>query len=123
MNSPELVFARDHLQRDVDLNQQVVTSLAQSLEDARIREVRDIPVITVIEPPVAQTTPESRGRLRRGMLGIALGGGIAIALALIWDLLARRLAAGDPEIEKYRSLLSDFGRGLARFRSKPGSRG
>lgn len=122
MNSPELVLARDRLQRDVDLNQQVVTSLSQSLEDARIREVRDIPVIAVIEPPLAQTTPESRGRLRRGLLGVTLGGIIAIAFALIWDLLSRRLAAGDPEIEKYKKLLGGLGRGLSRFRAKPGSR-
>src|SRR5690349_5015922 len=41
--SPELTIQRDRLQRNVSLRQQVFTSLTQSYEEARIREVRDTP--------------------------------------------------------------------------------
>jgi uncharacterized protein involved in exopolysaccharide biosynthesis len=120
-NSPELTLARGRLQRDVDLNQQVATSLAQSAEDARIREVRDTPVITVIEPPAASVMPAGRGRARRGLTGMAIGGLAAIALAFLWDIAKQRLAAGDPELEKYQRLFVEFRRGL--FRTSAKSRG
>jgi len=48
-NSPELVFQHDRLQRRVAMRQQVYTSLVQSYEQARIDEVPNTPVITVVE--------------------------------------------------------------------------
>ena len=107
MYSPELTLARDRLQRDVDLNQQVATALAQSLEDTRIREVRNVPVITVIEPPMAETTPESRGRFRRAKMGLMLGGLVGVILAVISQLVAARLAAGDPQLQRFKGLFME----------------
>jgi uncharacterized protein involved in exopolysaccharide biosynthesis len=88
MGSPQLTFERDRLQRDVSLRQQIYTSLLQSREDARIREVRDIPVITMVEPPVLPTMGESRGTLQKmiidGVAGVMLG----IAIAFLSNALA-----------------------------------
>jgi uncharacterized protein involved in exopolysaccharide biosynthesis len=50
-SSPRLTFEAARLQRRIDLRQQVYTTLAQSFEQASIEEVRDTPVITVLEPP------------------------------------------------------------------------
>ena len=59
-NSPQLKFENDRLERDVQFQQQLYTSLAQSFEQARIDEVRNTPVITVLEPPDLPASPDPR---------------------------------------------------------------
>ena len=60
-NAPELNFQQERLQRQVQLQQQLYTTLSQSFEQAKIEEVRDTPVITVVEPPEAPVRPDPRG--------------------------------------------------------------
>jgi len=50
-NSPSLIVEQSRLQRQVDLRQQLFTSLAQALDQARIDQVRNTPVITVVDNP------------------------------------------------------------------------
>ena len=80
-NSPQLMFAFDRLQREVNMQQQVYTTLAESYEAARIDEVRNTPVITVMEPPDLPAKPDPRLALVKGLLagllGLALGAFIA----------------------------------------------
>lgn len=95
-SSPELTFQRERLQRDVNLQQQVFTSLTQSYEEVRIREVRDTPVITVIESPAVDALPKPRGRGVGILVGLLLGGFIGLILAVITDTTTRRRAEGDP---------------------------
>jgi uncharacterized protein involved in exopolysaccharide biosynthesis len=76
-------FQRERLEREVALQQQIVNGLAQQFEDARIREVRDTPVITVIEPPSLPVLPDPKGRivtLAMGLIG-SLFVGVALVLA------------------------------------------
>jgi capsule polysaccharide export protein KpsE/RkpR len=80
--SPSLQFARDRLQREVALRQQVYTTLLQSREDARLREVRDTPVITIIDAPEFPAIPDSRGLARRLMIGVVVGG--LAGLGIVW---------------------------------------
>ena len=47
-NSPQLLFEHERLQRDLGLRQQLYATLAQSYEQAKIDEIRNIPVLTVI---------------------------------------------------------------------------
>ncbi len=108
---PELRFIEGRLTRDVALDQQVASALAQALEDARIREVRDTPVISIIEAPAARYRPESRGRLRRGMIGFGAGALGALVLLLLGEFAERKRAAGDP-------LVIEILRQLAYARSK-----
>lgn len=72
-NSPQLQFEFDRLQRDVNMQQQVYTSLAQSYEAARIDEVRNTPVITLMEAPDLPAKPNPRLALLKGMLGGLVG--------------------------------------------------
>lgn len=94
-SSPELSLQRDRLQSDIDQRRQVFNTLTQSYEDVRIREVRDTPVITVIETPSAPATPEPRGRTKVVILGIMLGGFIGVTLVLIAEMMSRRRDAND----------------------------
>ncbi len=95
--SPELSLEAARLQRIVALRQAVFTALEQSYDDVRIREVRDTPTITVIEPARIPAQREARKTIQWTLLGAATGALIAI----LWSLLARgmdavrRTGAGD----------------------------
>ena len=49
--APELQREEERLDRDVTMRQQVFTNIAQLYEQVRLDAVRDVPVITVVEPP------------------------------------------------------------------------
>lgn len=112
--SPELSFEYDRLQRDVSLRQQVYTTLVQSLEEARIKEVRDTPVITVLEPPQLAHEPQPRGIVLKALLGLLTGGFLAAVgafLAFVWAHACRAQAG---EALEFLALVKDatprFGR-------------
>lgn len=71
-NSPRLLFEEQRLQRVIGLRQQVYTSLAESYEQARISEVRDTPVITVVDSPEGSAIRQ-RHAVRNGLVGLVLG--------------------------------------------------
>lgn len=79
-SSPQLRFEQDRLAREVAMRQQLYTSLSQAHEQAKIDEIRDTPVIVVVEGPEAPVKPDSRGLLRKGFL--ALLGGLVLGTAL-----------------------------------------
>jgi uncharacterized protein involved in exopolysaccharide biosynthesis len=80
-NSPTLSFQRDRLAREVDLKQKVSTTLAQSYEQAKINEIRNTPLVTIIEKPELPLDQDPRGRIK-AILFALLGGlllGVAVA--------------------------------------------
>ena len=79
--SPRLSLQGDRLARDVNMRQQVYTSLAQAAEQAKIDEVRDTPLLSLVERPDVAILPDSRG------------GVIKVAIALLGGLLLGALAA------------------------------
>jgi uncharacterized protein involved in exopolysaccharide biosynthesis len=87
-NSPQLAFEYDRLDREVLMQQQVYTGLAQSYEAARIDEVRNTPVITVVEPPDLPAKPDARLALVKGILAGLVGMGLGAFLAAARPLLA-----------------------------------
>jgi len=106
-SSPELTFQRDRLQRDVSLQQQVFTSLTQSYEEVRIREVRDTPVITMFETPAVRAEPEARGRISAVLLGFLLGGFLGVLIAFTSGITARRREGGDADADEFVGALSE----------------
>jgi uncharacterized protein involved in exopolysaccharide biosynthesis len=84
--SPQLVFQYDRLARDVSMRQQVYPSLAQAFEQARIEEVRNTPVLTLIDPPNLPGQPDRRWLLVKALLGALLGllAGAFVALGRDW---------------------------------------
>jgi len=79
-NSPELSFQAERLKREVLMQQELYTTLAQAYEQAKIEEVRDTPVITIVQPPELPVRPDRRGVLIKGLLGLV--GGLLIGSAL-----------------------------------------
>ena len=114
-NSPTLTFEFERFQREVALQQQVLVALAQSFEEARIREVRDVPVITVIESPSLPVRPDRRGRALRGLLGVLLGGSLGALVAFTRGMFARRREEGDEEAARLLTLLGETRRDFTRW--------
>lgn len=92
-NSPELSFEHDRLQREVLMRQELYTSLNQAFQQARISEVRNTPVINVIQEPFEPALPESRGLALKVALGLLLGG----MLGLLFGLVRHAAAPDRPE--------------------------
>lgn len=98
-NSPPLVFRQQRLEREVTLQQQVVSGLAQQYEDARIREVRDTPVITMIDRPIVPALPEPKHLARN----VAVAAFIALLTSLAFVIVRggwqrrREVELGDPD--------------------------
>jgi uncharacterized protein involved in exopolysaccharide biosynthesis len=100
-DSPLLVFRHDGLQREVVLRQSVLTTLMQSYEQARISEVRDTPVITVLQTPFLPPGPDDRRLVLSAALGIVLGGMAGIVFAFLKEAF-RRPSEGDPAREDFQ---------------------
>ncbi len=80
-NSPELTFQADRLQREVTMQQDVFTTLAQAYEQAKIEEVRDTPVITVVQQAEFPVRPDRRGLVIKSILGLMAGLLVGSAIA------------------------------------------
>lgn len=80
--SPQLTFEHGRLQRRVDLRQQIHTSLAQGFEQARVDEVRNTPVITVVDQPRGPAEKTAPNIIVNAVLGLVLGSLLALALVL-----------------------------------------
>lgn len=95
--SPETQFQQSRLQRRVTFLQQILTSRAESLEQARVDAVRNTPVITVVDGP-DQTALQTKPRpLVNAVLGLVLGLALALTALLISELVrhARRASPDD----------------------------
>jgi len=111
-NSPPLVFAYERLQADVTLLRQVVTTLQQSLEQAKIDEVRDTPTITLVETPSLPSRPDPRGVLKFGLIGAVLGTFLGLGVAFLRETLSHPGVQGTSDYEEFvrlrREAVSDL---------------
>lgn len=103
-NSPELRFQHDRLQRQVARNQQIVTSLDQAYEEARVSEVRNTPVITLVESPARPLEPEPRGLVLKVFLGLLLGGMLGLFMAFGREMLRRERDEGTTTYSEFSDL-------------------
>lgn len=103
-NSPELFFQYERLNRDVNLQDQVYTTLAQAYEQAKIEEVRDTPVLTIVDPPELPVRPRSRGLLKIELLALFLGLLLGVGLALTKDFMASSEAGQRKDLRELAEL-------------------
>lgn len=71
--SPTLQLEHSRLVRAVDMRQALYTQLAAALDQAKIEEVRNLPVITVLAPPEAPLIPESKKGVRKVLFALIIG--------------------------------------------------
>lgn len=110
-NSPLLTLQHDGHQREVALRQSVLTTLVQSFEQARISEVRDTPVITVLQRPFLPPGPDERRLVLALALGIVLGGMMGIVVAFVREAFSRPVG-GDPAREDFQRTWEGFLRSM-----------
>ena len=84
--SPLLQLQYQRLQRRVGLKQEVYTSLARNFEEERMQEVREAPVLTIVDPPHAGWRKSYP--LRRTVVAQFLA--LSAALILAWGVLTAR---------------------------------
>jgi len=128
-SSPTLQLEYDRLNRTVAMRQQLYNSLAQSYEQAKIEEVRDLPVITIVEPPELPIGQDPHGGIRRTIVGILVGLAIGILLAFARHLVVVHRDAESDEFTEFSELkreaigdLTHPWRIFTRFRAPPPSK-
>lgn len=114
--SPRLTFQQDRLERSVSLQQSVLTSLLQKREEVRAREVRDVPVITILEYPKLPATPEPSRALMFGVIGLVAASvlGVIVGLVLEGMAMARREYPGMrlSRLDTFLLIMRSFGRAI-----------
>ncbi|HEY8165204.1 MAG TPA: hypothetical protein VIF83_06575 [Gemmatimonadaceae bacterium] len=106
-SSPTLALEFNRLNRTVDMRQQLYTGLAQAYEQAKIEEVRDLPVITVVEPPEIPLMPDRRHTLRKVMIAMLLSVFAGVVLAFVRNSLAANKSAQPDAFHEYAELRRD----------------
>jgi len=116
--SPSLVFTEAALRRQVQVGQEVYLTLRREYETARIEEVNDMPVITVIDapvPPPRKTWPMV-GPL--ALLALVLGTLVGVLGAYAADYVNRVRQEADAGYREFAGLLlqarRSLGQGLRR---------
>lgn len=111
-SSPDLSFQHDRLQRQVRMKEEVVTTLRRSYEEARIQEVKDTPVITVIDRAVPPQEKSSPKRVLIVTVTLLLGGVLAISLAFGQEFMDRARRRDEEEFDelssRWRSVKSEL---------------
>jgi uncharacterized protein involved in exopolysaccharide biosynthesis len=94
----------NRLQREVDRRNLIYSSLLNAYETARIEEVKDLPVITVIEPPELPIGPNMRGGVRKTAIGLLIGFVLGCLIAFARDRMARNREAQTDDFLEYAAL-------------------
>ena len=118
--SPQLVFEEGRLRRQVDIRQEVYLTLNREYETARIEEVNDTPVITVIDPAVS---PQLRSSPRRSLmigLGLVAGAILGVFWAFGREYLERARQEEDVSYRTFTGAVASARQDLERL--VPGSR-
>jgi len=111
--APELVFEEARLRRQVTVSQELYLTLKREYETARIEEVNDTPVITVIDAAVA---PQERSQPRPTLgvvVALLVGGMISTSWALAATYAERARGSADPEYRELSRMLQGARRSIA----------
>jgi uncharacterized protein involved in exopolysaccharide biosynthesis len=104
----------------VDLRQQVYTSLAQSYESARLEEVRNTPVTTVISRPEGSAVNLRPPLVLNLFLGLLLGVALALVIIFTREYLEVQRQRHPADYAEFASLRSSVFRSFARVRARGG---
>lgn len=101
--SPELQFQYERYERRVTLKQEVLAELNRQYEEARIQEVNDTPVITVIDQAVPPEKKSSPKRKLNVILAFVLGGVVSVMGAFTLEFVDRAQARDREGYDEFAS--------------------
>jgi uncharacterized protein involved in exopolysaccharide biosynthesis len=119
--SPQLVFEEGRLRRQVEIRQEVYLTLRREYETARIEEVNDTPVITVIDAAIPAPRDAKPKRLPLVGLALILGATLGVLVALGTEYVERMRREEDEHYRRFTGLLKGVRqeiRGAARLERK-----
>ncbi len=102
--APQLMLEYQRLQRRTEMRNTLYANLVAAYETAKIEEVRDLPVITIVEAPELPLDPDRRGGLRKTLIGMLVGFVIGCLIALLIDRLARNKATQSDDYNEFDRL-------------------
>jgi len=121
--SPELAVQNERLQRQLTIKQEVFTTLLRQYEEARIQEVDDTPVITVIDRAMAPDRKSSPKIKLNTALAFVFGGILGVLGAFGREFGARARAKDEREYEELASRWATIRAELRSIFSRRGSTG
>jgi uncharacterized protein involved in exopolysaccharide biosynthesis len=107
LDSPLLAFEYNRLNRQVHLRQEVYQTLTKAHEEARIAEVRDTPVLTVIDSAVAPVKPSGPKRVLGTLVALIVGSALGALLAYIAAAWSRNRRAPTPDYLEFRAAMEE----------------
>jgi uncharacterized protein involved in exopolysaccharide biosynthesis len=120
VNSPQLTFQQQRLQREVELRRTLYVTLSQSYEQSKIEEVRDTPQITTIEAPELPSRPDSRLLVGKALAAGVFGGLLGLLIGFARERFGDARRSSDDEVAEFLRLRQATMERLRRpFRSGP----
>jgi uncharacterized protein involved in exopolysaccharide biosynthesis len=116
--SPGLVFERDRLAREVTRRSALYTTWLQNREEARIRERRDVPVITVLENPRLPFKLEPRKTALKVAMGGVGGAVLGVFLAFLADVMRKARRSEGEDAREFFELVENAKPRILRRRTK-----
>jgi uncharacterized protein involved in exopolysaccharide biosynthesis len=113
--SPQLVFEEGQLHRQVELRQELDLTLRREYEGARIEEVNDTPVITVIDTAIVPQRKSSPKRKLWGLVAFALAGVIAVFWSFGAEYVQRASSENDQSYRALERTVAEMRDSLARM--------
>ena len=100
----QLDAERSRLDAEARMQRELYTNLAKSFEQAKIDEVRDTPVITVVERPEIAARPDTRGIATKGIVSLLAGFVFGIVLALVLEGFSSKHGSRSAAQEEFNQL-------------------
>lgn len=88
--SPELSLQQERLARAVSQREEVYSGLVQALEQAKLDEIRDTPLLTITEAPELPARPDRRGLVLATVIAFIMGCFIGTVAAIVRYALERQ---------------------------------
>jgi uncharacterized protein involved in exopolysaccharide biosynthesis len=114
LDSPLLAFEYNRLSRQVSLRQEVYQTLTKAYEEARIAEVRDTPVLTVIDSAFAPIRPSGPHRVLGTLIALIVGGALGVLLAYTATAWSRTQREPTADYLEFRSAIEQARRSSPR---------
>ena len=98
-SSPELNSRYERLNREVGRRSGLYLEVSQAYERARIEEVRDTPVISMVDRPETAVLANPRGIVSKSLIALIAGGVLGVFIAFAREFFRRAPPAVDEEAE------------------------